>query len=38
MVKKYIQDIIIENHDVEIDLSSDEVKKLETFIENVLTD
>lgn len=34
----YIQDIIMENYDVEIDLNSDKVKKLENFIEKVLTD
>lgn len=34
----YIQDIIMENYDVEIDLNSGEVKKLENFIEKVLTD
>lgn len=34
----YVQDIIMENYDIEIDLSSGEVKKLETFIEKVLTD
>ena len=33
----YVQDIIMENYDVEIDLLSDEVKKLEDFIVNVLT-
>lgn len=34
----YIQDIIMKNYDVEIDLNSGEVKKLENFIEDVLTD
>jgi len=34
----YLQDIIIENYDAEIDLNSDEVKKLENFIEKMLTD
>ena len=34
----YIQDIIMENYGVEIDLNSDKVKKLENFIEKVLTD
>lgn len=34
----YVQDIIMGNYDVEINLSSNEVKKLETFIEKVLTD
>jgi len=34
----YIEDIIMEDYDVEIDLSSDEVKKLENFIEKMLTD
>lgn len=33
----YVQDIIMGNYDVEIDLLSDEVKKLEDFIVNVLT-
>ena len=34
----YIQDIIVENYDVEVDLNSDKVKKLENFIEKMLTD
>ncbi len=34
----YVQDIIMGDYDVEINLSSNEVKKLETFIEKVLTD
>ena len=34
----YVQDIIMGDYDFEINLSSNEVKKLETFIEKVLTD
>jgi len=34
----YIQDIIMENYDVEIDLKSDEIKKLENYLEGLLTD
>jgi hypothetical protein len=34
----YIQDIVMENYDTKIDLSSGEVKELEYFIENLLTD
>lgn len=34
----YLQDIMIENYDSEIDLNSNEVKKLENFIGKVLTD
>ncbi len=34
----YVQDIIMGDYDFEIDLNSNEVKKLETFIEKVLTD
>jgi len=34
----YVKDIIMENYDVEVDLNSNEIKKLETFIENLLTD
>ena len=35
----YLQDILIEHYDVvEIDLNSDKVKKLENFIEKMLTD
>jgi hypothetical protein len=34
----WIEDIVMENYDLEIDLKSDEIKKLENFIENLLTD
>jgi hypothetical protein len=34
----YVQDIIMGDYDFEINLSSNEVKKLETFIEKMLTD
>jgi|TARA_R110000751_G_scaffold231944_1_gene333132 hypothetical protein len=34
----YIQDIIMENHDIDIDFKSDEIKKLEIYLEGLLTD
>ena len=33
-----IQEVIMENYDIEIDLLSDEVLKLENYLENLLTD
>ena len=34
----YIQDIIMENYDIDIDFKSDEIKKLENYLEGLLTD